>query len=65
MFRALFITLIDFICLMSTSINHKHIVWSACVISNVYIIMFVRRIRKMVNFELGKEIMKDFIYCCY
>ena len=54
MFRALFITLIDFICLMSTTINHKHIVWCACVISNVYIIMFVRRIRKMVNFELGK-----------
>ena len=29
-FRALFITLIDFVCLMSTIINHEHIAWSAC-----------------------------------
>ena len=28
-FRALFVTLIDFVRLMSTIINHKHIVWSA------------------------------------
>ena len=27
--RALFVTLIDFVRLMSTIINHKHIVWSA------------------------------------
>ena len=60
MFRALFITLIDFVCLMSTIINHKHIVWSACVISIVDSIMFVHRIRKMANFELGKGIMKNF-----
>ena len=61
MFRALFKTLIDFVCLMSTIINHKHIVWSACMISIVDSIMFVHRIRKMANFELGKEIMKNFI----
>lgn len=30
MFRALFKTLIDFVCLMSTIINHEHIAWSAC-----------------------------------
>lgn len=29
-FRAVFITPIDFVCLLSTVINHRHIVWSAC-----------------------------------
>ena len=29
-FRALFITLIDFVSLMSTIFNHEHKVWSAC-----------------------------------
>ena len=50
---------------MSTIINHKHIVWSACVISIVDSIMFIHRIRKMANFELGKEIMKNFISSCH
>ena len=38
-FRALFVTLINFVCLMSTITNHEHIVWSACGVNNtVYLV---------------------------
>ena len=40
MFRALFITLIDFVCLMSTIINHKHIGHHLIIFFHVFVICF-------------------------